>query len=350
MVFIGPRASGLSASPRANATVLAGQMVQSSVPQRDPVWPTLRQSSRNESTYKITHCPPGIPLQAFPACFRPPSSADFIEFVAKLDVASMARFAVSDSQDQSAAVWIVTFLLLSYTTLTTLVRGFVKLKMMGLDDGVASVAQLFTYGHVICIIYALMHGFAKARPETEEDEAELEYGKVSERGPPLQRQTLTRSGATSKHRTVPPGTCNSKDSRCAIPAKGFSTGELHTCYGAVQPHHGGFGSLGRRSFHCNVCQLQCRASLAGTECIHLQWKRKYFLLCERSALTIGADKMACCRCPRRCHRDRYFDCRDLAGQSATDESGQEVHSHLRLCLEARVGNVPLRPQPLHTDT
>lgn len=38
----------------------------------------------------------------------------------------MARFAVSILRDQSAAVWIITFLLLSYTTLTFLVRGYVK--------------------------------------------------------------------------------------------------------------------------------------------------------------------------------------------------------------------------------
>lgn len=93
----------------------------------------------------------------------------------------MARFAaVSDPHDQSAAVWIVSFLLLSYTTLTTAIRGFVKLKMIGLDDGVASVAQLFTYAYVGCIIYALMHGFAKARSRTEDSDTELLYGKVSE--------------------------------------------------------------------------------------------------------------------------------------------------------------------------
>ena len=91
----------------------------------------------------------------------------------------MVRFALSDSRDQSAAVWIVTFLLLSYTTLTTLVRGFVKLKLMGPDDGAAGLAQLIAFGHVICMIYALVHGFAKAQPQTAEKVVELEYGKVS---------------------------------------------------------------------------------------------------------------------------------------------------------------------------
>jgi hypothetical protein len=92
----------------------------------------------------------------------------------------MVRFALSDPRDQSAAVWIVTFLLLSYTTLTTLVRGFVKFKMMGLDDGAAGVAQLIVFGHVISVVYALLHGFAKASPQTGDDVVELEYVKVSD--------------------------------------------------------------------------------------------------------------------------------------------------------------------------
>jgi hypothetical protein len=69
----------------------------------------------------------------------------------------MARFAVSNSQDQNAAVWVVTFLLLSYTTLTTLARGFIQFKMMGLDDVSAGLAQLMAFGNVICIVYALFH-------------------------------------------------------------------------------------------------------------------------------------------------------------------------------------------------
>jgi hypothetical protein len=92
----------------------------------------------------------------------------------------MGRFAVSNSQDQSAAVWIVTFLLLSYTTLTTLTRGLVKFKMMGLDDLGAGLAQLMAFGNVICMVYALLHGFAKAQPQTANDIVEFEFGKVSD--------------------------------------------------------------------------------------------------------------------------------------------------------------------------
>jgi len=92
----------------------------------------------------------------------------------------MVRFALFDPQDQSAAVWIVTFLLLSYTASTTLVRGWVKLKMMGLDDGAAGLAQLIAFGHVICMIYALLHGFAQTQPQATENVVELKYSKVSD--------------------------------------------------------------------------------------------------------------------------------------------------------------------------
>ena len=92
----------------------------------------------------------------------------------------MARFAVSNTQDQSATLWITTFLLLSYTTLTTLVRGFVKLSMLGLDDGTACVAQLLTYGNVFSIIYALRHGLARSSGNNETDSITSNYGEVSD--------------------------------------------------------------------------------------------------------------------------------------------------------------------------
>jgi hypothetical protein len=94
--------------------------------------------------------------------------------------AVMARFAVANSQDQSAAIWIVAILLLAYTTLTTLVRGFVKFSMPGLDDGVAGFAQLFTYGNVFSVIYALLHGLAKTRPSDAVAEDDIGYEKVCE--------------------------------------------------------------------------------------------------------------------------------------------------------------------------
>lgn len=93
----------------------------------------------------------------------------------------MARFALSNPQDQSAASWIVAFLWLSYTTLTTTVRGFVKFSMFGLDDGVAVLAQLLAYGNALSVILALRDGFAKSSPNPGKDGSEPEYGKVSKK-------------------------------------------------------------------------------------------------------------------------------------------------------------------------
>lgn len=75
----------------------------------------------------------------------------------------MARFAVNDSIDHSATLWIINFLLLSYTTLTTLLRGFLKFSMLGVNDAVAGFAQLLVYGNILSIIYALRHGLTKTR-------------------------------------------------------------------------------------------------------------------------------------------------------------------------------------------
>jgi len=91
----------------------------------------------------------------------------------------MARFGVSDSQGHSAALWIVTFLLPSYTTLTTLVRGFVKFSMPGLHDGIAGLAQLLAYGNIFSVVFALRHGLARSSPMHAETEGDSDYSKVS---------------------------------------------------------------------------------------------------------------------------------------------------------------------------
>lgn len=91
----------------------------------------------------------------------------------------MARFAMSNSQDHSAGSWIVAFLLLSYTTLTTMVRGFVKFSMLGLDDGVAIFAQLLAYGNALSVIIALRDGLAKSGPGYETEGNRLGYEKVN---------------------------------------------------------------------------------------------------------------------------------------------------------------------------
>jgi hypothetical protein len=65
--------------------------------------------------------------------------------------------------------------------LTTLERGFVKFNMQGLDDGVAGLAQLFAYGNVFSVIYALLHGLAKTRPSDAVAKDDIGYEEVCER-------------------------------------------------------------------------------------------------------------------------------------------------------------------------
>jgi hypothetical protein len=103
----------------------------------------------------------------------------------------MARFAISNSEDQRAAVWVVSILLLVYTTLTTMVRGVVKLKMMGIDDGVASLAQLLTYGNVASVVYALHYGLARREAHNADGHDVPDYGKVSEQRQQFLLQTCT---------------------------------------------------------------------------------------------------------------------------------------------------------------
>jgi hypothetical protein len=92
----------------------------------------------------------------------------------------MARFAVNNSINHSATLWIGTFLLLSYSTLTTLMRGFLKFGMLGIDDAVAGLTQLLVYGNILSIIYALRHGLGRSIAHDKNGMAQLEYAEVSE--------------------------------------------------------------------------------------------------------------------------------------------------------------------------
>lgn len=92
----------------------------------------------------------------------------------------MSRFAISNFHNQSAAVWIVTLLLLSYTTLTSLIRGFVKSGVLGPDGCLAGAEQLLAYGDIFSVIHALQNGLAKEREQTAGTDSGLEYGKVSD--------------------------------------------------------------------------------------------------------------------------------------------------------------------------
>jgi hypothetical protein len=113
------------------------------------------------------------------AIIPPFTSINFNNIVSKTFVATMARFAVANMEDQSAAIWIVTFLSLSYTTMTALMRGFIKLNMLDIDDGGASLAQLLAYGNIFSVIYALRHGLARSGPHDADDNGQPDYGKVS---------------------------------------------------------------------------------------------------------------------------------------------------------------------------
>ena len=73
----------------------------------------------------------------------------------------MARFALSNDSDHSAIAWIVAFLTLIYTTLTLLLRIWVKVRMIGIDDLLAVLSQLLAYGSIGSVIYGLDKGFAK---------------------------------------------------------------------------------------------------------------------------------------------------------------------------------------------
>ena len=91
----------------------------------------------------------------------------------------MARFAVNNSLDHSATLWIVTFLLLSYTTLTTIMRSVLKFGMMGIDDAMAGLAQLFVYGNILSTIYGLRHGLGRSGSDGESGGGISGYSEVS---------------------------------------------------------------------------------------------------------------------------------------------------------------------------
>lgn len=80
----------------------------------------------------------------------------------------MARFAISSDEDHSAVLWILTLLALTYTTLTLLLRLWVKLRMLGLDDALAVIAQLLAYGSIGMVLYALGKGKQNGVPALHE--------------------------------------------------------------------------------------------------------------------------------------------------------------------------------------
>lgn len=179
---------------------------------------------------------------------------------------TMARFAVSNSHDQSAALWIMTFLLFSYTTLTILVRGFVKISMLGFDDGVAGLAQLLTYGNVFSIIFALLHGLTRSSLNDGDDGTSDDYAGISiaPRHSNCPHSMLTRPGATSERRIL------SFDHGCGQSRDGIVSEEslptigIHTCNAVVQNCNDDHGCLGSRFGGGTVCQLHHGNTVAVT--------------------------------------------------------------------------------------
>jgi hypothetical protein len=53
--------------------------------------------------------------------------------------------------------------------------------MQGLDDGVAGLAQLFAYGNVFSVSYALLHQLTKTRPSDAVAKDDIGYEEVCER-------------------------------------------------------------------------------------------------------------------------------------------------------------------------
>lgn len=173
----------------------------------------------------------------------------------------MARFATTDSRDHSGAVWIVTLLSLFYTILTTLVRAAIKLRMAGLDDMVAALAQLLACGNAFSVIYALVHGLAREGPQDADSRGrgdQLHYAGVSEAQTPGFRSSamLTFPDTASKHRTIPSDISCRKSVHYFIPEKDFPKIEPFTRYAHMQHLRSGVDSLGSRSSSCGFCQLR----------------------------------------------------------------------------------------------
>ena len=53
--------------------------------------------------------------------------------------------------------------------------------MPGLDDGVAGLAQVFAYGNVFSVIYALLHGLTKTRPSDAVAKDDIGYEEMCEK-------------------------------------------------------------------------------------------------------------------------------------------------------------------------
>lgn len=192
----------------------------------------------------------------------------------------MARFAVNDSIDHSATLWIVTFLLLSYTTLTTLMRGFLKFSMLGVDDAVASLAQLLVYGNILSIIYALRHGLAKSVAHDQNGKKEPEYADVSNMESQFLESKLIKLGTPSEHDLLPTVISCSQSRHYTFLEKSLPTIKLHTYHAAVQHRTGSCGRLGGRVSRGCVHRLRCNALVGIAWRCYVRWD----CMCQSSSL------------------------------------------------------------------
>jgi hypothetical protein len=171
----------------------------------------------------------------------------------------MARFATVDSQDHSPAVWILALLTLIYTTLTTLARAAIKFRSLGLDDGVALLAQLLACGNAFSVIYALVHGLAQSHEADDRDRDDrLHYAGVSDTQTPnfTSCAMLTLPDTASKHHTLPFDISCRESLHDLIPEKDLPQIKSLVRYVDVQHLRSSADSLGYRGRRCSFCQLR----------------------------------------------------------------------------------------------
>lgn len=194
----------------------------------------------------------------------------------------MARFAVNNSLDHSATLWIVTFLLLSYTTLTTMMRGVLKFGMMGADDAMAGLAQLFVYGNIFSIIYGLRHGLAQSDNDSESSADGSKFSEVSDQWPlssvvalSVVALRLTKSGTPGKRYILPPVTGRSQGRHDIIFEKSLPAIELYTYHSTLQNRSGSCGWLGVGIGGSFVHRLRCETLVRLAKWHRMHWEGKF---------------------------------------------------------------------------
>jgi hypothetical protein len=79
--------------------------------------------------------------------------------------------------DHAGYLWIVTTLGITYTTLSAVLRGYIKWRLFGYDDYLLAAATLVHLGQSVAIFFGLVHGLAKFNTITTEQQWSMS-GKV----------------------------------------------------------------------------------------------------------------------------------------------------------------------------